>query len=281
MEAGIRLADLAAGNAEGKAVKEVILNRTSSGSATIICYSNRKVALLTCAHVVYFPDTVITYFIGEDQRSTGIIRTVDVKDRQSNYVSTLTGLRDVDILAIDRTNDIALIGQQFDIEPAFPTPVFSYPVGRAKELEWGAFVYLFGYPSGYLLVTKGIVSLSNKDRGSSFFTDAVTNQGFSGGIVLAIRDGVPNFELVGIVKTVFGRTHNFLSPSSDDGSALYDPAVPYTGKAYVRSRLELEYGVTQAVSSEAIVDFLQAHSDRLLVEGYNLRPFLDRQPPPK
>ena len=70
----------------------------------------------------------------------------------------------------------------------------------------------FGYPSGHKMVTKAIVSSPNKDRKGSFLLDAVLTPGFSGGIALAVRDGVPNFELVGLVQLVSGRTTYALGP---------------------------------------------------------------------
>ena len=156
--------------------------------------------------------------------------------------------------------------------PDFPIQVFRYPFGAARELEWGSFVYLFGYPSGYKMVTKGIVSSPRKDRFDTFLIDAVFSRGFSGGIALAIRDGVPNFELVGMVKLVSARTSYVLVPEKDDGVVEYDPTVPYDGQIFVERKTEIEYGVTQAISVEMIRDFLESHRASLKAQGYDLSP---------
>ena len=70
-----------------------------------------------------------------------------------------------------------------------------------------------------------------------FMVDAMFSRGFSGGIVLAIRDGVPNFELVGMIKLVSAHSSFVLTPEKDGGGDLvFDPAVPYTGGSLCRTK---------------------------------------------
>jgi hypothetical protein len=240
----------------------------ASGTATIITCDNRRVVLLTCAHVVGFPDTITSFHIGRDHHSTGYIHTISFKEKQTNYVAVFPEGGELEILAMDREQDVALLGKTFESEP-FPRPrVFMYPAGRARDLEWGTFVYLFGYPTGHKMVTKAIVSSPNKDKRGAFLVDAVFTPGFSGGIALAIRDGVPNFELVGIVKLVSGRSSYVLVPPVEDGMPDYDPLVPYTGDLYVLKRTEIEYGIVQAVPVETVLEFIEAHRRDLASRGY-------------
>jgi hypothetical protein len=239
-----------------------------AGTGTIIAADDRRVVLLTCAHVVDFPDSIISYFIGSDQRSTGIVQAAAYVERQIIYVAVFPEGGEMTVLAMDRGLDLALVGRRFEKEH-FPFPrVFSYPVGRARELEWGSFVYLFGYPGGFKTVTKAIVSSPNRDRRGSFLVDAVLDRGFSGGIVLAIRDGVPNFELVGIIKMLPGHTTSYLAPATGDGTPEYNPHVPYTGQIFVQKKLEIINGVCQAVPAEVITEFVEQHRDDLVAEGY-------------
>jgi hypothetical protein len=248
--------------------RSMMSSSQASGTATIITCADRRVVLLTCAHVVGFPDTVTSFHIGPDHHSTGYIHTISIKEKQTNYVAVFPEGGELDILAIDKDLDVALLGKRFDSEP-FPRPrVFMYPAGRARDLEWGTFVYLFGYPTGHKMVTKAIVSSPNKDRRGAFLVDAVFTPGFSGGIALAIRDGVPNFELVGIVKLVSGRSSFSLVPPPGDGTPDYDPLVPYTGEIYVQRRTEIEYGIVQAVSVETVLEFIDAHRSDLAARGY-------------
>ncbi len=256
----------------------VYFTRTSSGSAVMVTYRDKHLALLTCAHIVDFPDTIFTYYTGADKKPTPYIHSFAVKQQQSNYVAGVEGAVDMEILAKDNANDVALLGKIYKTDLPFGYSTFSYPVGYAKELQWGSFIYLLGYPSGHEIVTKGIVSNPNKEKNGSFYADAVFSGGFSGGIVLAIRDGVPNFELVGIVRLVPGRTVSYLTPERDGEHLELDTQVPYSGDVYVERRNDIEYGVMQAVSSETIIEFLSAHRKELSDKGYDLSQFINNRP---
>ncbi len=264
----IQRADLTTEFIEAHEKDAIFVNKSLSGTATIIWAEGRRVALLTCAHIVAFPDTELTYHIGPDRRPTPYIKTFSAKERQMNFVGILPEGGDLEILAMDKGADVAILGKEFEQLPSVPIQVFAYPTGRASELEWGSFLYLFGYPSGYRMVTTGIVSSPNRDKRGSFLTDAVIGGGFSGGIAVAIRDGVPNFELVGMVKMVSARSAYILRPPRDEGAVEYDPTVPYTGDVFVERHTDIEYGVSQAVPIEAILEVLEANRGALAARGY-------------
>jgi hypothetical protein len=259
-----------------QAVRVVYLNRTASGTALRIGYQNKHLCLLTCAHVVDFSDTILAFYTDENHERTPYIRTLSIKDHQSNYISGIPFTTQTEILACDAKKDVALLGTKFVSEAPPAMPVFDYPLGSAKELEWGAFVYLFGYPSGQCIVTKAIVSQPNKDRSGSFLTDAVFNRGFSGGAVLAVRDGVPHFELVGMAQQVPGHTEYHVTPSADDAQVDYDPEISYKGDLYVERRAEIDYGVAQIISVESIVEFLLENKNKADEKGYDVGSFIAR-----
>jgi len=265
----IRASDITEEFVEKREETAVYVNKSLSGTATVIWAEGRRVALLTCAHIVAFPETTFTYFLGPDRRPTALVKMLSIKERQMNFVGILPEGGELEILAMDKGIDVAILGKEFETAPSLPIPVFSYPIGRSTELEWGSFVYLFGYPSGYRMVTKGIVSSPNRDRRGAFLVDAVFGGGFSGGIAVAIRDGVPNFELVGMVKMVSARTTYLLAPRREEG-AEYDPTVPYDGEIFVDRHTDIEYGVTQVVPIDAIEDFLSENSARLIARGYRV-----------
>lgn len=254
--------------------QSVYVNSTASGTLTTLQYENHRILALTCAHVVDFQDTIINYHIGMDRRATPFVRSLAIKEKQSNYATVYPEGGELEVLAFDRQADIAVLGKTLTVDPMNALPTFKYPFGRAKDLEWGSFVYLFGYPSGYKMATKGIVSNPNKDRKGAFMVDAMFSRGFSGGIVLAIRDGVPNFELVGMVKLVSARSSLVLTPEKDGGDLVFDPAVPYTGEVFVERRTEVESGITQAVSIESIREFLRSRDSDLRAKGYIVRSAL-------
>ncbi len=257
--------------------RSVYVNSTASGTATVIHYDERRVVLMSCAHIVDFEDTVLSFYVGSDRRMTTALKSVAVKEKQTNYVAVLPEGGEMTILAMDKKEDIVLLGKRFSTEPANRIRVFNYPAGKARELEWGSFVYLFGYPSGYKMVTKGIISSPNKDRRGTFMVDAMFSRGFSGGIALAIRDGVPNFELVGIIKLVSARSSYVLVPEKENGETVYDPAVPYSGSLYVERKTEIESGITQAVPVEAIREFIRASAPALLDMGYTVTGLLKQE----
>jgi len=254
--------------------RSVYVNSTASGTATVISYDGHNILLLTCAHIVDFEDTVVTYIVSADRRMTPYLKSVAVKEKQTNYVAVLPEGGEMEILAMDRSADIALMSKHFLNEPSTRIRVFSYPPGSARDLEWGTFVYLFGYPSGYKMVTKGIISSPNRDRRGTFLVDAMFSRGFSGGIALAIRDGVPNFELVGMIKLVSAHTSYVLTPEKDNEEIAYDPAVPYEGAMYVERKLEVESGITQAVPVEAIREFMRSNAALLHSRGFSVVGFL-------
>lgn len=255
--------------------KAVYSNSSTSGTATTIVSTSNRVAFLTCGHIVAFPDTVLTYFPGPNRKPSDYVATLSLLKRTALYIATLPEGGAVEILALDRTNDLAVVGHTYeDSQPGLP-PVFSYSLGNSKELQWGTFLYMLGYPAGMKVVTKGIVSSPNKDKRHSYIVDAVFGRGFSGGICLALRDGVPNFEMVGLIKMVPAHTSYVLTPGREHDYDELDLDLPYTGQAYIERRTEIEYGVTQAVSAESIREFLEGHRLDLVQLGFSIdRKFL-------
>lgn len=95
------------------------------------------------------------------------------------------------------------------------------------------------------MITKAIVSSPRKDENGSFLVDAVVNPGFSGGLVLAIRDGVPNFELIGMVHWVPEEYENLVYPENIGDKTAFNPVVPYNGDVFVRKHTSIRYGIVK------------------------------------
>lgn len=253
---------------ESFAEKVIYFNNTSSGTATVIYGQDKIIALLTCAHIINFPDTVITYFEGKKT-----IKSISIKMRQHNYINELPEGDELKIVALDNDLDVAIVQRTLTTLPVFPITRFTYPIGAAKELEWGSFVYLLGYPKGNRMITRGIVSKPNSQKmNSDFLVDALFNRGFSGGIVIAVRDGVPNFEFVGMAKSVAADYQYILTPGSHFQSQTFDPNLPHTGEIFVEHKGEINYGITRTLSSENIVSFLA--KKRFAIENAGLDPEL-------
>jgi hypothetical protein len=258
---------------ENKSNSVGYFDKNSSGTATTIYSQNGKVGLLTCAHVVSFPDTILSYYTDRNGKFTDYLESVSVRDNQLIFAAGFPGNGDMDIIAIDRVNDIAVLGKTFSSLDNTNFPVFPYPKGNAKDLDWGTFVYIFGYPMNYKMVSKAIVSSPNYDDKGSFLIDAVVNRGFSGGVVLGIRDGIPNFEFVGIIRAVPEEVHYFLRPEKLSNNIQYSPVVPYNGNAYAVEKEELKYGIAKVIPMEMISEFLEKNANLLEEKGYLLRNF--------
>jgi len=210
---------------------------------------------------------MITYYENTDR-----IRTVSFLRRQTNYVNGIPDGSDLEVIISHKTHDLALIGREKESNAYLP--VFSYPLSEAKKLEWGSFVYLLGYPKGNKMITRGIVSSPNRNKEDhSFLVDALFNKGFSGGLILALKDGVPNFELVGIAKSVSADYDLLVTPEKNYTRNEMEMNLPYTGDLYVEERSTISYGITNTTSIESIQRFLTANRLRLEESGYEFSYF--------
>ena len=247
-----------------------VFSESVGGTAVTVQYTDRNIAYLSCAHIVDYPDTIITYFPYPDDN---YVQLAGIKARQQNSISKAPPGGKLEILAMDRRADIVILGKEVDGPKQNDIQVFTYPMGDSGELEWGSFVYIMGFPLGHAMITRGIVSDPKRIRKGSFLIDAVFNQGFSGGPVIAVRDGVPNFEIVGMVKSSAAVNKIYLTPENTDkmGEISFDE--PYEGKVRITAEKEIQYGITFSVTTEMLIDFYKQHSRDLKDRGYSLDAF--------
>ncbi len=273
----VRLQDINPGIIKKLAEKKIYFNNSVTGTATIVLVNGNQVAALTCAHVVDFPDTIVAYFLEDGNRPSEFVQSIAFKERQSNIIPELPERGELEILAMDPKSDLAILGKTFHTTIPPDIVPFSFPLGKAKELDWGNFVYMFGYPKGYPMITRGIVSDPDRDNRGSFLVDALFNRGFSGGIVLAIRDGVPNFELVGIANSVAADAEYVLTPGKNYNLSVYDPHIPFTDDIYVQFKKNINYGITFVIPTETIREFIRRNLPELERKGFDLS-FLLKKP---
>jgi len=260
-------------NIESQAIEKVYFNRTASGTATLIYAGDGNILYLTVAHIVAFPDTLYSYFINPDGSVSGYIESISIKSRQNNYIPDFQDGEELDIILMDKNIDVALLGKKIDPKVAIALKPFNYPWGSSSELEWGNFVYVFGYPMNYKMITKALVSNPKREK-NFFLIDAVFNKGSSGGIVLAIRDGVPNFELVGVVRSVPADFQLNLHPFTKKHDIDFNPLIPYKGDVYVEKEQVIRSGIVKVIGIETIKDFINSHLPYLRSKGYYLSGFL-------
>jgi hypothetical protein len=248
-------------------------NTNLAASATILSCRGRRVLLLSAAHVLSYQDTAFAFHPDARGRPGPFVRAVSVKEKQVNYVAVLPEGGELEVLAMDVDLDVALLGRSFSSDPCPALRTLGVPRGSASDLEWGTHVFIFGYPSGSRMVTSGMVSSPKRDRQFSFLIDAASSRGYSGGPVVAVRDGVPNFELVGIVRQVSARSSYVLVPEREEGRE-YDPGMPYDGPAFPERLTEIDHGLTQAISAEVIQRFLEDSREKVESLGYSLTGLL-------
>ncbi|MDZ7357069.1 MAG: serine protease [candidate division KSB1 bacterium] len=251
------------------------IKTTVSGTATVIYAQDNRLALLTCAHVVLKPDTLISYFAPDANSPEKFIQTVAIKQQNQILVAKMPEDGLFEVLLADEHADIAILGKKLKFPVAAGISVLNYPFGNARELEWGSFVYVIGYPMGYKLISKGIVSQPDRDKKGGFLTDVLFNPGLSGGILLAVRDGVPNFEVVGITTSAAAELETVLVPERGKN---YDETVPYQGKIYVTSKKTISYGITKAISAESILELIRENREYLLKSGYDFEILIEPRP---
>jgi Trypsin-like peptidase domain len=274
-KANLTLENLENTNLRSIAISEGYADQTNSGTGTVIYFNEGKVGILTCAHIVEFADTIISYFSDSEGSFTKYIQVIFIKESQSIYAAGFPEGSEFELLVSDKKSDLAVIGKDYKILSDMRFPVFNYPIGKGKELDWGSFVYIFGYPINNQMVTKAIVSNPNRDETGSFLVDAVVNNGMSGGIVLAIRDGVPNFEMVGMIQWVPEEEENILVPKALKNNERYNPIVPYKGDEYVKRFSSIRYGIARVISAEKISSFLKENRSILSEKKYYLDRFMN------
>ena len=272
----VTIDDILKSSVEKMAFESGLSDQSSSGTATTIYHFGGKVALLTCAHVVNYPDTIISFMSDAEGNLTNYVETMLIKENQVIYAAGFPEGSDLDILAIDEKLDVAIIGRDYPTKRNYFFPVFNYPIGKAKDLEWGTFVYVFGFPMNFQMITKAIVSSPDYDGEGSFLLDAVVNKGSSGSIILAIKDGVPNFELVGIVRKAPIELNDIIVPPKKQSNEPYNLFLPYKGQLYVSRNSEIKYGITKVVSIESILKFIDNNKAELLNREFYLEIFLNK-----
>jgi len=249
-------------------------NEAVSGTATVIYSDSNHIALLTCAHIVNFPDTVVSYYEESDLESGKYIQSISVKEKQQVFVRGMPDGGKMEILISDRISDISILGKIYE-NPGKTLPVFAFNLGKSTQLKWGSYLYLIGYPLGQLMITGGMGSKPVVPA-DEFVIDALFNEGFSGGIVLAINSTTHSPELVGIGRSVSARSEYILKPEKENYEISYNPKTAYRGETYVKLRRDINYGITYVVPSEKIREFYLKNRAFLLENGINLDSFFSR-----
>ncbi len=262
---------------EQKAASKSYIHRPASGTATAIYNDDQKLALITCAHIVAFPDTVLQYFYDENGARTLFLQRIWVKRKQENFLVGAAAGEQLQILAIDTKTDLAVVGTS-KLTHSVPLSVINLAPGSAVDLKWGSFVYLIGFPKGFKMVVHGLASHREYGKLHEFLVDAPFNRGFSGGLVLAVRDAGKNLEWVGLANSSAAEEEYDLSPANIDKTSFGDVPVPYNGPVEISPRRRINYGITFGISGELIRQFLAENQTALEQAGFRREAFFQPRP---
>ncbi len=249
-------------------INNTSMDKSNSGTATIIYSDNGKVGLLTCAHIIDFQDTIISFFSNGNGTYSDKVASIAFKKKLFIYIAGFPLGSSVNLIHMDKTSDLALLGQIYPSKYILDFPVLSCNFGDAKKLDLANFVYSIGFPLNYKMISQAIVSRPNYDGNGSFFIDAVINPGFSGGPVLAINNETSKLELVGIIDWVAEENQNIVEPSSQNEGTIYDPHIPYKSDLYIKQLKMIKYGITKIISIEEIESFLKDNKNYFINAGY-------------
>lgn len=248
---------------EGEDLSEVAADsylddQSSAGTAVVLSEYRGKYTMLTASHTVFYPDTVWHYRTNPEDESQ-YVEAVSVRESVNYILINERGVIKLDLIANDTNRDLAIMTNS-ERRESLMTPL-SLPFGRSDRLGWGDVVYALGYPKGAKMVTMGTASRSNHPV-RSILIDASFNRGFSGGALFAVRNDGEGLEFIGVVTSALGESETYLTPVPVQDRE-YDPDVPYTGDLFVRTVPRINYGITNAVDTELIMDFLEENEDLL------------------
>lgn len=262
------------GVAPAGAVESFSEAQSKAGTATIVARAGQRLVLLTSNHVVYFEPVRIEYYEPRGA-ARGVPETPRVVASVSYLVSEEGGfihhpdLGPFQVLTRDERADVALLG--IDLRAwSNPTdfPSLALRAGRAEGLGWGSFVYVLGYPNGFAVATRGLVSNPRRDGAGSFLTDGLWNEGISGGLILGVRRDSGHLEWVGMARAGAAQPEIRARPDTTLFARDPDFVRMYEGPLYVQATLQIVYGVTLAVPEGAIRFFIERSRPVLRSRGF-------------
>ncbi|HEX6983239.1 MAG TPA: serine protease [Balneolaceae bacterium] len=258
------------------ASRNVTYHRSTAGTAFIIGRGNNHVAFLSCAHVISFPDTLISYVNDGSVTENSVISSISIKKHQSNLIFDLHRFRSFEIIARDDLQDLTLLTVSLSENEDFYAPPLSIEIGDPKDLRLGSYVMVMGYPEGFPMVTDGIVSDANRNSYGAFLTDALFNHGISGGVIIASRDNYRSFEWVGVANSTSAKREMQLVPNPLTVD-LYQPFEPYADEIFVQQKADIVYGITQAIPVTIVIEFLQKHEEKLARLGIDVNRIISTE----
>jgi hypothetical protein len=245
-----------------RAIERFDFDHTRAGTATVISRTGRLLSLITNEHATRVPDTVFAYFGNPagaltPDTAARFIESVSIRTRQRNLVLGLAEPETFRVIARDSALDIAVVGVDLEPDDTGDIRVLNVRRGDPSRLTWGSFVYVLGYPQGFPMVTRAIVSDPNRGRDNSFLLDGLFNRGISGGLILAVRGDTEELEWVGMAMGASAQ-HEFILMPDDGRVEETGMLLPYEGALHVERVTRIHYGITFSVPMTSIRRFMSS-----------------------
>lgn len=257
----VRIADIQTNDVRNLTSQQYTNDESTAGTSIILDLNrNGKTLLITCAHAVNSPDTLISYYSGERFPPNTFIESISIKRRQTNLLFTPSELSDFEIIAENRLSDLALLSATLNTDSRSEHRSLSFEMGRMEHLQLGSFLYVLGFPKGFPMITRGVASTRGLAPHRFFIMDALFNPGISGGLVISSRDNFRNFEWIGMARSATASEETVLVPRPDDdgdGSSSQQQVLrPYNDTVFIGRKNRISYGITQAIPISEIRSFL-------------------------
>lgn len=242
-------------------------NHSTAGTTLIISNTRGQIALLTAAHIVSFPDTIWQFanesVPGAEQR----VNAVSVKESLNHYVYSDDRIILFDVVVTDSDRDLAVLRRDMSEDREYTSlETLRIPPGNAGRMDWTDMVYAIGYPKGFQMVTRGMLSKASFDPSRRLILDASFNRGFSGGALFAVRNDGSGLEWVGLVTMASAEREQYVAPEEiPEGD--YQPGKMYEGPLFAQSSYRLNYGITFAIDINEIGNFFSDYEDELRDEN--------------
>lgn len=259
--AEIREADLREMILEDFELETSVDTHSNAGTATVIFNNSRQALLLTAAHTVSQPDTLLHFMEGSDGNLEEWIEAVSVKVSENRFVITDNGIVSLEIVGVDLNKDLALLITSAGFGNRDRLQVLELPAGDFEKIEWGSQIVALGYPRGIQMISSGVISRTSHPH-RTLLADLNINRGFSGGIVSSVNTETGNLEWIGMITSAMGENLTYITPEKA-ARADYDPDIVYRGDLYIGNHRLIHYGIGYGVHIEDIKEFVQMQAPAL------------------
>lgn len=269
----IRLTDIQTNKLDDISSGQYTNEESTAGTSIILDLDDEgETLLITCAHAVNSPDTLISYFEGEGFPSDTFVESVSIKRRQTDLLFTPNGLSNFEVIAEDRLSDLALLSATLNSDARSEYRSLGFEMGRMEYLQPGSFLYVLGFPKGFPMITRGVASTQALRPHRYFIMDALFNPGVSGGLVISSRDNFRSFEWIGMARSATASKETVLVPRPDaeeENNSQQRIIRPYGDTVFIDQKNRISYGITQAIPISEIRSFLDENSALISRQGFS------------